>query len=251
MNNFDPIKADIILVEHNKLKGVYGTIRLKHHIEQTHGMILNHKLIRRYKRELNIKTAVRKRSPFLLRLRKEKSHQKMAPYLMNEDFKSTKPLEKLSTDVSYIHCTDGLLYLSAIKDLFNNEIISYSISTKNNLKLLKDTMKLLPYSSSSTAMINSDQGSLYYSGYYLEELNKKGYLRSMSKRGHCWQNSPIENWFSQLKEECIRIDGKLTMREARAKIKRYVHWYNNERIQKDLGYLSPIKYKSIFYLVST
>ena len=100
-------------------------------------------------------------------------------------------------------------------------------------------------------MINSDQGSLYYSGYYLEELKKKGYLRSMSKRGRCWQNSPIENWFSQLKEECIRIEGKLTKQQAREKIKRYVHWYNTERIQKDLGYLSPIKYKSIFYLVST
>ena len=96
-------------------------------------------------------------------------------------------------------------------------------------------------------MINSDQGSLYYSGYYIDELEKQGYLRSMSNRGHCWQNSPIENWFSQLKEECIRIDGKLTKQEAKVKIKGYVHWYNTERIQKDLGYLSPIKYKSIFY----
>lgn len=251
MNNFDPITADIILVEHNRLNGVYGTMRLKHHIEQTHGVILNHKLIRRYKKELNIKTKVRVRRPFLQKLRKEKSHLKMAPYLMNEDFKSTKPLEKLSTDVSYIQCTDGLIYLSAIKDLFNNEIISYSISTKNNIELLKDTMKSLPNSSSKKSMINSDQGSLYYSGYYLEELKKKGYLRSMSKKGRCWQNSPIENWFSQLKEECIRIEGKLTKQQAREKIKRYVHWYNTERIQKDLGYLSPIKYKSIFYLVST
>ncbi|WP_342672838.1 DDE-type integrase/transposase/recombinase, partial [Erysipelothrix rhusiopathiae] len=89
---------------------------------------------------------------------------KMAPYLMNEDFTSTKPLEKLSTDVSYIQCSDGLLYLSAIKDLFNNEIIAYSLSTKNNIELLKDTMKRLPKASSDIAMINSDQGSLYYSG---------------------------------------------------------------------------------------
>ena len=84
-----------------------------------HGVVLSHKLIRRYKSELNIKTKVRVRRPFFEKLRKEKSHLKMAPYLMNEDFTSTKPLEKLSTDVSYIQCSDGLLYLSAIKDLFN------------------------------------------------------------------------------------------------------------------------------------
>ncbi|MGM7268199.1 transposase, partial [Erysipelothrix rhusiopathiae] len=106
-----------------------------------------------------------------------------------------------STDVSYIQCSDGLLYLSAIKNLFNNEIIAYSISTKSNIELLKETMKGLPKPCSDIAMINSDQGSLYYSGYYIDKLEKHGYQMSMSKRGHCWQNSPIENWFPQLKEE--------------------------------------------------
>ncbi|MDE8339340.1 hypothetical protein PT226_02785 [Erysipelothrix rhusiopathiae] len=147
------------------------------------------------------KTKVRVRRPFFEKSRKEKSHLKMAPYLMNEDFTSTKPLEKLSTDVGYIQCSDGLLYLSAIKNLFNNEIIAYSISTKSNIELLKETMKGLPKPCSDIAMINSDQGSLYYSGYYIDKLEKHGYQMSMSKRGHCWQNSPIENWFPQLKEE--------------------------------------------------
>ena len=72
MNNFDPVTADIILVEHNNLNGVYGTLRLKHHIEQLYGVILNHKLIRRYKKELDIKTKVRVRRPFSEKLRKEK-----------------------------------------------------------------------------------------------------------------------------------------------------------------------------------
>ena len=251
MNNYDSTIADIILVEHNKLYGVYGTIRLKHHIEQKYGLILNHKLIRRYKKELNIKTQVRKRRPLYIKRIKEKSHTYIAPYLMNENFKSTKPLEKLSTDVSYIQCTDGLLYLSAVKDLFNNEIISYSISTKNDINLLIETIDPLPSSDSNEAMINSDRGSLYYSGYYIEQLKKKGYKRSMSKTGSCWQNSPIENWFSQIKEECIRMGGRTTKHNTIRKIKKYVQWYNTERIQKDLGYLSPIEYKTVFYLVST
>ena len=220
MNNFNSVVADIILVEHNKLYGVYGTLRLKHHIEKEYGLILNHKLIRRYKNELNLKTKTRVRRPLFLKEAKEKNHMNMAPYLMNEDFKSTKPLEKLSTDVSYIQCTDGHLYLSAVKDLFNNEIISYSISTKNDIKLLIETIESLPQSNSNKAMINSDRGSLYYSGYYIERLVDKGYKRSMSKRGHCWHNSPIENWFSQIKEESIRINGKASKRETIDKIKR-------------------------------
>ena len=172
----------------------------------------------------------------------------MAPYIMNENFVAEKPLEKLSTDVSYIHCTDGLLYLSAIKDLFNNEIISYSVSENNDVELLKETLLDLPDAPHEQCMINSDQGSLYYSGYYIEFLESKGYLRSMSKRGRCWQNSPIENWFSQIKEECIRINGKYNKSETRKKIKKYVQWYNTERIQKDLGYISPIEFKIKFYL---
>ncbi|MDE8163434.1 hypothetical protein PT103_05330 [Erysipelothrix rhusiopathiae] len=118
MNNFNSATADIILGERNRLYGVYGIMRLKYHIEQVHGVVLNHKLIRRYKNELNIKTKVGVRRPFFEKLRKEKSHRKMASYLINEDFTSTKALEELSTDVSYIQCSDGLLYLSAIKDLF-------------------------------------------------------------------------------------------------------------------------------------
>lgn len=65
----------------------------------------------------------------------------------------------------------------------------------------------------------------------------------MSHRGHCWENSPIENWFMQLKHEWLYQFDKLTRKQAAEEIKKYVHWYNNERIQKKLGYLSPVQYR--------
>lgn len=193
MNNFDVSIATVIIEEHEGLNGVYGTVRLKYHIEQKLGLVINHKCIRRYKNTFNCATRVRKKRPLSVKRQKEKSHLNMAPYIMNENFTATQPLEKLSTDVSYIPCTDGLLYLSAVKDLFNNEIISYSLSTKNNMNLIKGTFKDLEKASTVYSMINSDQGALYYSGIYIEYLEEKGYLRSMSRRGYCWQNSPVEN----------------------------------------------------------
>lgn len=246
INNFNIDLAMMISKEHNRLNGVYGSIRLKFHLENKYGIIINHKTIRRYKNALNLKTTVRKRKPLYVKLHKQKSHMNMAPYVMNGNFKSTKPLQKLSTDVSYIQCTDGVLYLSAIKDLFNNEIISYSLSTKNDVGLIKQTLMGLPPSRHSCAIINSDQGALYYSGLYIDTIAELGYERSMSHRGRCWENSPIENWFSQIKEECLRVYGKSSMKNTREIIKGYVHWYNTERIQRDLKYLSPKRYKSLF-----
>jgi putative transposase len=73
-------------------------------------------------------------------------------------------------------------------------------------------------------------------------LESKGCRRSMSNRGARWENSPIENWFSQLKEEQLRKIGKKSKSETIKNIKKYVQWYNTERIQKDLGYLSPIQF---------
>lgn len=165
----------------------------------------------------------------------------MAPDLLECNFKSNKPLEKLSTDVSYIKCTDGRLYLSAVKDLFNKQIISHFISDKNDTDLVLETFKIIK---ENKGIVHSDQGSLYYSGEYVGRIEELGYERSMSSRGHCWENSPIENWFSQLKEEHLRPIGLKSKKETKQEIKKYIQWYNHERIQKDLGYLSPIQFSN-------
>lgn len=245
MNNFNNEIAQLILVEHNELKGTYGTIRLKHHIKIKYGIVLNHKLIRRYKKELGISVNVRKRQPIYLKAAKEKNLANKAPNILGCDFKSDRPLSKLSTDVSYIKCLDGTMYLSAVKDLYNNEILSFSISKKNDLDLVMETYKKIPIAQDNDAIIHSDQGSVYLAYKSIKEIESKGYKRSMSKRGCCWQNSPIENWFSQLKEEMLRNGEKPTMNNASEKIEKYVLWYNTERIQKDLGYLSPVQYKNL------
>ncbi len=214
---------------------------MKKIIEKKLGIILNHKLIRRYKNILGLETIKRTKKGLAVSRAKEKNLTNKAQYIIECNFKSDTFGQKLSSDVSYIKCKDGTLYLSAVKDYFNNEIVSFSTSIRNDVFLIKDSYKDLKLS--NDAIINTDQGAVYFAYEYVELAEKIGFIRSMSHRGHCWENCPIENWFMQLKHEWLCQFSKLTKKEATEEIKKYVHWYNNERIQKKLGYLSPVEYR--------
>lgn len=240
-NNFVQEIADVISEEHRNVKGIYGTMRLKKHIENKLGLILNHKLIRRYKHILGITTVKRTKKGLSVSRAKEKNLINKAQYLIECNFNSDTPNQKYSSDVSYIKCSDGTLYLSAIKDYFNNEIVSFSTSNNNDVCLIKESYKNLK--PNKDAIVNTDQGAVYFAYEYVELSNSKGFIRSMSHRGHCWENCPIENWFMQLKCEWLSQITKMTKNQAAVEIKKYVHWYNNERIQKKLGYLSPVQYR--------
>lgn len=141
INNYDNEIAQIILEEHNNLKGIYGTIRLKYHIQNKLGIILNHKLIRRYKHAFGLSVVVRKTKPLSATNSKEKNLNNKVQYLIECNFKSDEFGLKQSSDVSYIKCSDGTLYLSAIKDYFNKEIVSYSTSDNNDIELIKASYK--------------------------------------------------------------------------------------------------------------
>ena len=239
-NNFNIEDARIISEEHHRLERKYGVERLTQEIRQQLGIVFNHKKVRRYLRLLGLSCIARVRKPKQHKQEKRKrNHMNMAPNLLDNNFTTDTPYQKLSTDVSYIECTDGWLYLSAVKDLFNNKIIAYSMSNRNNIKLVNDSIKKL---AKSNGIIHSDQGSQYFSNEYIELVQKKGYTRSMSRKGACWENSPIENWFSQLKQEHLYPLGRITRKQARKAIKEYVQWYNTERIQKKLNWLSPVNY---------
>ena len=239
MYHYNELIAKIISEEHKKTKQVYGTLRLKHHIENEYGLVLNHKLIRRYKYHLNLKTITRKKRSLYFREKKKRNYYLAVSNQLNNNFTSNEKFSKISTDVSYINCTDGRLYLSAVKDLFNNEIISYFVSNRNDMDLIIKSLNNVP---KHKGIIHSDQGAVYLSPTYKKHMRDKGFIISMSHKGHCWENSPIENWFSQLKEEHLRPIGLKSMKDTKEEIKKYVEWYNTQRIQKSLGYLPPVRY---------
>lgn len=201
---------------------------------------MNHKLIRRYKHALGLTTKARRKRPLFFREQRKRTYSNAVPNLLNNDFNASSKLEKLSTDVSYIKCTDGWLFLSVVKDLFNNEIIAHESSNRNNAKLIMNTFRNLE---NGNGIVHSDQGSVYLTEYYQNLIKNKGYKVSMSRRGACWENSPVENWFSQLKEEHLKNIGLKTKEESKIEIKKYIDWYNNQRIQKNLGYKPPVLYQ--------
>lgn len=155
------------------------------------------------------------------------------PNLMNRDFSAERPNQKWVTDISYIHTREGVLYLSIIRDLFDNSIVSYKTSTTQNVQLVLETIKAAKRKEKVTGelQLHSDQGFQYTSKQYFNLMQSYNILQSMSRRGNPYDNALAENFFSILKTECIYRMKLKTYDEARILISQYIDFYNNQRIQ--------------------
>ena len=155
------------------------------------------------------------------------------PNLLNRDFKAERPNQKWVTDISYIHTHQGVLYLSVIRDLFDNTIVAYKTSTTQNVQLVLETIKVAKRKEKVTGelQLHSDQGFQYTSNPYFKLTQSYNIIPSMSRRGNPYDNAMAENFFSILKTECIYRVKLKTYEEARLLISQYIDFYNNQRIQ--------------------
>ena len=155
------------------------------------------------------------------------------PNLLNRDFSAQRPNEKWVTDISYIHTKQGVLYLSVIRDLYDNSIVAYKTGTEQNVNLVLSTIKEAKKKEKVTAelQLHSDQGFQYTSHGYFKLTQSYGITPSMSRRGNPYDNALAENFFSILKTECIYRVKLQTYEEARLLIGEYIHFYNHQRIQ--------------------
>ena len=155
------------------------------------------------------------------------------PNLLNRDFSAEKPKQKWVTDISYIHTKQGVLYLSIIRDLYDNSIVAYKTGTEQNVNLVLRTIKEATKKEKVTAelQLHSDQGFQYTSQAYYRLTQSYGITPSMSRRGNPYDNALAENFFSILKTECIYRTKLQTYEEARFIIGEYIHFYNHQRIQ--------------------
>lgn len=167
--------------------------------------------------------------------------------LLNRDFKADRPNQKWVTDISYIHTKQGVLYLSVIRDLYDNSIVAYKTGTKQNINLVLSTIRAAKKKEKVTAelQLHSDQGFQYTSNQYYRLTKSYGITPSMSRRGNPYDNAMAENFFSILKTECIYRTKLRTYEEARLLISQYIHFYNNERIQLKTK-LTPMEYRNQF-----
>ena len=155
------------------------------------------------------------------------------PNLLNRNFSAERPNQKWVTDISYIHTKQGVLYLSVIRDLYDNSIVAYKTGTEQNVNLVLSTIKEAKKKEKVTTelQLHSDQGFQYTSQAYYRLTQSYGIIPSMSRRGNPYDNALAENFFSILKTECIYRIKLQTYEEARLLIGEYIHFYNNERIQ--------------------
>ena len=230
----DATLASIIRKQQNKCDKTYGYRRMWKWLNNVKKIHRNPKTILRIMKKYELLSEIRRRRKW------QQMGQQLHKYenLLNRNFYASRPNHKWVTDITYIHTGQGILYLSVIRDLFDNSIIAYKTGTTQTVNLVLDTIRLAMQKEKKVAaelQLHSDQGSQYTSQAYFDLTKEYGITPSMSRRGNCYDNAMAENFFSILKTECIYRNQAATFEEARTLIDNYIHFYNHERIQLKTG----------------
>jgi len=247
--SFDEKLADIIEeIFYVTYKG-YRFIRDE--IIRRYGVIFNDKTIYKYMKILGLSSPIRKKKYVCCTTQdpNEKARTVCDNFLAR-NFSASRPLEKLVTDVSYIYCQQGRMYLSVIKDLYDNSIIAYQISRFNDLKLVMDNVyKVIDENWDPTkgCILHSDQGFQYTNIEYIRYLDINGVTVSHSRKANCYDNACCENFFGHLKSECLEFkDIPKTYDELTALTDKYIRFYNYERPQRKLKGMTPVEYRQSY-----
>lgn len=231
-----------ILEIFNLHKGRYGYRRILS-IMKSKGYFINHKTVLKLMKELNLKGKQRKNGKYHS-YRGEVG--KVADNLLNRDFKAEKPFEKLTTDVTEFKVCNDKVYLSPVMDLYNREIISYSISLSPNLWQIREMLSGLfdKMPKEAKPIFHSDQGWQYQHSEYQRLLSEHNIRQSMSRKGNCMDNGAMENFFGRLKVEMFYGEKFDSVDDFIQELKSYITYYNNDRISMKLKGMSPVQYRT-------
>ena len=225
--------------------GTYGYRRMTIWLNRVYGIIVNSKRVRRIMKEAGLQSVVRKKKKF----KKDQGAVYKYDNLLARNFYSSRPNDKMVTDITYISTGRGKVFLSMVKDLFDNSIRGYCVSRNNDLKLVADTLREtftnIKTNNDKPVLLHSDQGFQYTSKLYERLTSQYGITPSMSRKGNCFDNAAAENFFSHLKSELINRVKLKDYEEAKKAIDDYIRYYNNERIQVKLK-MAPLEYRSHF-----
>jgi transposase InsO family protein len=224
----DEALARAIVECQDACRKTYGYRRVWIWLDKAKGIRCNPKTVLRVMNKYGLLAEIRRRKKY------KNMGQRLHVYAnhLNRDFRAEKPNQKWVTDISYIHTAQGVLYLSAIRDLFDNSIVAYRVGTEQTVNLVLNTIKDAKKKTVATEVqLHSDQGFQYTSHGYFDLTREYGFTPSMSRKGNCLDNAMAENFFSILKSECINRQKIQTFDEARHIIDDYIWFYNHQRIQ--------------------
>lgn len=241
MDKYECEKQEIQEI-YNVNKGRYGYRRMTIAMRNK-GYVINHKTVQKLMKQLGLKGKQRKN---------DKYHSykgtvgKVADNLLKRDFYAEKPFEKITTDVTQFNVCNEKVYLSPVLDLFNNEIVSYSISMSPNLEQVREMLNGLfeKLPTDATPLFHSDQDWQYQHAEYQRLLVEHNITQSMSRKGNCMDNGAMENFFGRLKVEMFYGEKFESVNAFIDKLKKYIYYYNNERISLKLKGVSPVQYRT-------
>lgn len=227
------------IFEKNEYRYGYRRITIELHKQS---ILVNHKTVEKLMREEGLKCKVRMKKYVSFRGEVGKT----APNLFARNFKAAAPNEKWVTDITEFSLYGQKRYLSPIMDLYNGEIISYTISERPILRMVLNMLEAACSSidKNISLMLHSDQGWHYRHEVYQQFLKNHGVIQSMSRKGNCLDNASMESFFGILKSELLYLKEFNSMAEFEEELKSYIDYYNNDRIKVKLNGLSPVQYRT-------
>ncbi len=228
-------KEEIKRIFHEN-KGRYGYRRVTTALRNS-GFTLNHKTVQRLMKEMGLVCRVR-----MKKYRSYKGEQgTVAPNLLNREFTAEKPNQKWVTDVTEFRLFGQKLYLSPIFDLCSGDVVTYTLSDSPNLRMvttmLEQAFQKIP--DNTNLILHSDQGWHYRHKHYVAMLKEKGVRQSMSRKGNCYDNAVMENFFGHLKSELLYLQEFESLDHFKQELIDYIDYYNNRRIKARLKGLPP------------
>jgi transposase InsO family protein len=228
-------------------KGRYGYRRITLELHNQ-AVSVNHKKVVRLMQECGLKSLVR-----IKKYRSYKGHVgRIAPNILERNFNALTINKKWATDVTEFALFGQKRYLSPILDLYNGEIVSYTVSAHPNLLLVTSMLQkaVKNIQEGSDLILHSDQGWHYQHATYQKILKSKGIIQSMSRKGNCLDNATMENFFGLLKSELLYLQKFSSIEEFEMELESYIFYYNNFRIKQKLKGLSPVQYRNQSLLIA-
>lgn len=245
---YDEHLADRILALFDREKKGYRYIR-DQLIRIDHWRI-NDKTVLRYMHILGIQSPIRKKR--FQNCTISDSNQKariVCDNVLARKFEASRPLEKLVTDVSYVYHQEGRLFISVIKDLFDNSIIAYWVSKFNDNLLVTACLDQIfdeHWNPTHACILHSDQGFQYTNRVYIQRLDEAGVTVSHSRKANCYDNACCENFFSHLKSECLELNIPKNEKDLLNTIDNFILFYNTDRPQRKLKGMTPIEFREAY-----
>jgi transposase InsO family protein len=245
----DQDEKDIILLKEifYKKNQKVGALQIKMYLENDKNVVMNHKKIRRLMWIYGLVAKVRRTNPYK-KMAKASQEHRIVPNLLKRVFNQEEPGKVLLTDITYLYYGNGQkAFLSCVKDGCTKEILAHYISTSLEMDIVYKTLERLKKAVlnkfHSKAILHSDQGVHYTNPLFQKKVKKLGITQSMSRRGNCWDNAPMESFFGHFKDEVEYKECK-SLKELKSVVNAYMKEYNHQRYQWGLNKMTPAQYRS-------